>query len=286
MAVGKYSRHALRYARLPLFLEGTLGVDKGPGSDGVLIGAITPGALTKAFAYDHSETSKYTDETTAAGNSSSNDMHLFPAVPAENDAYYFGGGSAPFYGLDLTLGTAANSPVMTVVWEYYNGSAWTTLTPTLDESETLLVGTTGTKKVRWQPPSDWASTTVNSVAGYYVRARCSAFSSIGVVPLGTRAWALPLTGTVGIRMPYTGTIKAVDWYASTKSGSAGDSKFLVVNLTRGTCGLLTLTKGLVAGAATDLALGFSEDDLLALVQIGEDGGTEYADVQLIVQLEP
>ncbi len=286
MAVGKYSRHALRYARLPLFLKGTLGVDGGPDSDGVLIGAVSPAALTRAFAYDDSETTKYTDETTAAGNASTNDMHLFPTSPAVNDAYYFGGGSAPFCGLNITIGTAAASAVMTVAWEYYNGSSWATLTPTLDESETLLVGSTGTKKVRWSPPANWASATVNSVAGYWVRARCTAFTSIETVPLGTQAWKLPLTGTVGIRMPYTGTVKAVDWYAATVSGSNADTRLLVLNLTKGTSGLLTLTKGLAAGAATDLALGFSEGDLLGLMQIGEDGGTEYADVQLILQLEP
>ena len=58
-------------------------------------------------------------------------------------------------------------------WEYWDGSAWSTLTIVQDNSSgstkdgTLSFGRDGA--IHFIPPSDWASTTVNSQAGYWVR---------------------------------------------------------------------------------------------------------------------
>lgn len=260
-------------------LIGTLGVDVYSGSDGVLLGAIGQQAVGKAVAQDYAAAETVlTDETAGANNATANDMTFFPASPAQNDAYYFGYASK-FFGVDITIGTKAVSAVMTVVWEYWNGSAWATLTPTLDETSALLLDGTGAKKMRFVPPAAWAAkASLGTVTGsyYWIRARISEFTSIGTVPLGTRAYVRPLNSGTGLKWHGDGSIVTVNWQFLTKSGSTADSKFLLVNLTRGTCDDFTITKATASGQATGLNLGVAAGDQIALVQIAEDGSTEFA----------
>ena len=56
----------------------------------------------------------------------------------------------------------------TYIWEYWNGSAWTTLTVTDGTSGFTADGT-----VTWTIPSLWATTAVNAVTQYWVRIRAS-----------------------------------------------------------------------------------------------------------------
>lgn len=278
MAVGRRSKFALNFMPVPVFVEGALGVDVGPGSDGVLVGIMTPQAIGKFVADDGGS---LTDETTGANNATTNDMHFFPAAPAVNDACYFGQ-AEKFCGLDITIGTKMVAFVGTVVWEYFNGSAWATLTPTLDESSALIVDATGAKKMRFVPPADWAPTTLTGITGslYYIRARISAFTSVTTVPLGTRVYAIDLTHGTGLKWSVPGALDRVQWNASTVSGSTADSKVLAINLTKGTCGMFTLTKATATGQDTSPNLGISQHDQIAFLQIAEDGSTEFADVQL------
>lgn len=102
-----------------------------------------------------------------------------------NKAAYFGsktndtnvpGGSFSSLIFDITQ----KSENITVVWEYWNGSAWTTLTV---QDNTDQFKREGVNSVNWLIPSNWATTTVNSVVGYWVRARISAVAASPVVPI-------------------------------------------------------------------------------------------------------
>lgn len=105
---------------------------------------------------------------------------MLPATPANNDAIYFGidinisgVNSGPFSSLVFDL----SSPFVgwtTVAWEYWNGSAWGALTV---KDNTLSLLQTGVNSVHWVPPSNWATTTVNSVTGYWVRFRVDAIAT-------------------------------------------------------------------------------------------------------------
>lgn len=278
-------RKVVQETPLNLFLAGTLGVDTGPGGDGVHIGTLPQQAIGKFIAEDYDTTPVYTDETTGANNATANDMHLFPASPAENDAALFCH-ATKFFGIDLTIGTKAVDAVLTVVWEYSKaGSTWGTLTPTLDETEALLVNGTGAKKVRFIPPSDWAPTTVTGISGsyYIVRARVSAFTSITTVPLGSRVYIRDFAHGIGVQALAARTIRALQWTVGTNSGSTADSQFLLVNITKGTFQDFTVDKGIVAGQETGLALGLSAGDLMAVVQVKEDGTTEFANMSLMLR---
>lgn len=272
-------RQLLSTVPVTLMLPGTLGVDTGVGSNGVLIGSQTLQAVT-AFALDYGAgPGTFTDETAAAASAGANDMHLFPAVPAENDAYYFGN-AAMFNEIALTVGTAIADGIMTTAWEYSKASTWGTLTPAYEETAALQPSGTGVKRMIFVPPSDWAAVAVNSSTKYWVRARISAFTSITTVPLGTKAQIADFTHGTGWKASFAGVLDRIQWMASTNSGTTADSVFLIINLTKGTFDTFTMTKGVSIGEDTSLNLPVAEGDQIVVKQIDEDGSTEFAAVQL------
>lgn len=137
-------------------------------------------ALYKAFADDGGV---FTDETTPAGNATANDITLLPAVPAENDAYYFGR-LDKFDTVRINIGTAGVG-TWTIAWEYWNG-AWVTVASLSDGTSGFTVA--GSNDVDFTKASDWVVTTVNSISAYWIRARVSAYTSITTQPKGPQAW--------------------------------------------------------------------------------------------------
>jgi hypothetical protein len=126
-----------------------------------------------------------TDETAPANSDTANDMTLLPAIPAVNDAYYFGR-PALWDWLELRIGTAGNG-VWTIAWEYWNGAVWTGLIGVNDGTSGFEVS--GTRLVTFAKPGDWAQTTVGGIANlYWIRARVSAYTSILTQPKGNRAF--------------------------------------------------------------------------------------------------
>ena len=135
------------------------------------------GAIAEAAAVQ-------TDETVAANNITANDMTLLPAVPAVNDAYYFGY-SALWDWLRLNIGTAG-AGVWTIVWEYWNGTAWAALPDIVDGTSHFV--SAGDREVTFTRPADWATTAILAITLYWIRARVSAYTSITTQPKGTQAW--------------------------------------------------------------------------------------------------
>jgi hypothetical protein len=125
------------------------------------------------------------DETAAANNDTANDMMLLPAVPAIDDAYYFGLGALWDY-LRLNIGTSGVG-VWTLVWEYWNGFTWSTLPDLNDGTSDFTLE--GWLEVNFTRPADWAVTTVGGVADlYWIRARVSSYDSVIAQPKGSRAF--------------------------------------------------------------------------------------------------
>ena len=143
--------------------------------------------VSGAEAYVH--TGSYTDETTAAQNATTNDMTLLPAVPAQNDAYYFGFDKL-FDVMTLNIGTPG-AGVWTITWEYWNG-AWTALSGVTDGT-TGFTAASGSHDVSFTRPGDWATTVVNAITKYWIRARVSAYTSITTQPKGTQSWIKIIT---------------------------------------------------------------------------------------------
>lgn len=145
----------------------------------------------------------FTDESTEANNGTADDMTFWPASPATNDAYYFNADAISAIGLDSTsltllleVSTAAVSPDMTTVWEYWNGSSWATQTTESDTTNILQPTSTGIHAVHFDFNSDHSTSTENGILGRWIRARITVFVSIGTVPLGAQAWMrnIPFSG--------------------------------------------------------------------------------------------
>lgn len=100
---------------------------------------------------------------------------LFPDAPADADGVYFGAAaefdaiSCPF---SATLQTYDAAGVL--VWEYYDGDSWETLTIVQDNSGSTA--TTGayfgeqSGTLHFTRPSDWAANTVDSQEAFWIRA--------------------------------------------------------------------------------------------------------------------
>ncbi len=125
----------------------------------------------------------FTDETSAANSNAVNTVTLLPTTPvATEDEYYFGH-TEQFDSLKLDISTAGTGG-FTIVWEYWDGDTWETLSAT-DGTSSLSV--LGVGLVSWTIPGDWATTTINSQGPfYYVRARYTA-GTVTVTPLGRKA---------------------------------------------------------------------------------------------------
>jgi len=117
--------------------------------------------------YDDSGTSfvTITDEMNSA---TANDASPFPAGAGVDDIVYFGFQEKQ-KRLSITVGTAGVG-AYTLTWEYWNGSAWVSLSGLSDGTGAFK--TAGRNEVSYTNPSGWARTTVNSGSSlYFVRAK-------------------------------------------------------------------------------------------------------------------
>lgn len=131
---------------------------------------------TKVFYYDDSGTS-FSDVTTAFTNATANDVAVPGHAAAEvGDMLYICSQYEPFNKVYFNIGTA-KTDISTLIPEYWNGSAWVALTAT---DGTVGFTLAGIYSFIFKAPSNWASTTVNSQAGYFIRFRCTAFTSADV----------------------------------------------------------------------------------------------------------
>ena len=137
-----------------------------------------------AEAYNNTG-SVYTDETANAQSAAANDMTLLPAVATANSAYYFGH-AQKFDFLTLNIGTPGVGTGWTIAWEYWNG-AWVALAGVTDGTSAFQAAA-GNHNVVFTQPGDWATTAVNAVTLYWIRARLTAITTETTQPKGTQAW--------------------------------------------------------------------------------------------------
>ena len=128
----------------------------------------------------------FVNETDEAHSNTTADMTLLPAVPDVDDAYYFGHDEM-FAGLKLDISTAlGQSAAPDLIWEYYNGTIWASLTGVVDDTNGLE--TAGENKATWTIPGNWTATVVTGETGslFYVRIRVDAVGTITTTPVGRK----------------------------------------------------------------------------------------------------
>jgi hypothetical protein len=230
-------------------------------------------------------TPTWTDDTTDFNDADAGDVALLPAYPIVGDGLYVGY-SEPFCKLKVTT-SQARTGTATVTLKYWDGSAWSSVT-TVDDDSVGWSAAAGTLLVNFVPPDDWTACTAengpNGQTGYFVVMELTAMTDVTQQPLATQGWVLPYqTGAGGVPCPSPGTITTVVMNALTASGSTGDSVFLLANITQGTFETLTWTKA-DARVSTTIALGVVASDEIVLIQITEDGTTEFADALFTMTL--
>lgn len=164
---------------------------------------------------------------------------LLGSAAAVNKAVYFGSKTndtnvpgGPFSSLVFDISRGARN--ITVVWEYWNGSTWTTLTA---QDNTDQFRNEGVHSVVWSVPTGWATTSVNSITGYWIRARISAVSSGSQTPIHANRFIYT------VLLPYVevaadqvkGDVPALARVKWTNRSSIG--------IERSVCGLRSLNKG-------------------------------------------
>jgi len=129
-------------------------------------------------------------------------FNAFGSSPSNGDCLYIGNYLlSQFKGIDLSLSKnlilSSGTSLDCLVWEYYNGS-WVTLplmslfsgapytnyaNQTFGYSDTYTFPTIYTYEYRFGDLTDWETTTINGVLGYYIRARLTNVSLITQLPV-------------------------------------------------------------------------------------------------------
>jgi hypothetical protein len=138
--------------------------------------------------YTTADDSSFTDRNTEARLEGGTAFNLLP-TPASGDRLYIG---MPVKFARAKFDLATLGVGGTYVWEYWNGSAWTSLSVTDGTSGFTAAGT-----VTWTAPGSWATNAVNSVTQYWVRVRASANPSTTptVNYLTVGGWTRAYSGT-------------------------------------------------------------------------------------------
>jgi hypothetical protein len=112
----------------------------------------------------------FVDQTAGFNDATVANWTIFPAAEAVGD-YAAIGASQRFNRVvfDSAGGTPGVGGVVT--WEYWNGSAWTALAGVADATTGFTAAASDGQELTFTIPTDWAQTTLNSVAAYYIRAR-------------------------------------------------------------------------------------------------------------------
>lgn len=184
---------------LTLPAGGTLGNITGAASDGVLVGALTAVVPAAALVYTTTDAalcvtedaSTYVDETAALAEATADDVEVLPATPAAEDACYFGHATKQFNSLTVNITTQGDG-VWTILWEYWDGDSWATLTTT--DGTTGWTAAAGWVDVTFTAPAAWAKVPVDNQYGYWIRSRVSAYTSVVAAPQVGQGYLNVVTG--------------------------------------------------------------------------------------------
>lgn len=163
---------------------------------------------------------------------------LFPAVPADDDAAYFGK-STPFAEIAFDMSaTVAVHTGDSASWEYWDGTAWVALT--IVQDNTNAATKTGARPftrdgaIHFLPPSDWAATTVNSQSAFWVRCVLATAANMTTSPATNSVEHKIVTVTDAFVCPKSGTIFKIRGVSSAQTlPSTVAPKFVLYNQTTG-----------------------------------------------------
>lgn len=212
---------------------------------------------------------------------------LFPDVPVDGEDFAYFGGAVKFHELAFDMGTAAIFDAAGVLeWDYWDGEAWSPLSLAQDNTHastkdgSLSFARDGA--IHFVPPSDWASTTVDGQAGYWIRCGIAAgkaanMTTVPILNSLEHELVTPIGGWVARRAGTLTTLRLCD-NAGTLHTTA-DVTFFIQNFTSGErTDELTFTQDLRCQRYTGLSLAMAAGDVLGVICTQEDGAAEPSGV--------
>lgn len=184
------------------------------------MGSNTGASAGNLDAWLNEDGGTFTEETSTANDQSTT---VTIATSDASDAFYIGK-TNPFDKILIDVVTAGTG-APAAVWQYWNGSAWTTLTVT-DDTDTSgePLDTTGRNLVTFTLPTDWAETTVtNQPLGFdaglfYVRLEMVS-AGYTVEPVLRNIW---VAGEKQL------TARVADTAIGTPAGATGDCNYYLL----------------------------------------------------------
>jgi hypothetical protein len=153
--------------------------------------------------YDASGTS-FATEKTDFNSDTATDVNVPGHAAGEVGDYIAIGMEDPFNELTINTGTA-KTDVSTIVWEYWDGSAWVAFpSPGVTDGTTGFT-VSGSQVVTFTEPTDWVAKKLSTDTQeyYYIRARCSAFTSATAQGKITQGF-IGMTADVATQYIYSG----------------------------------------------------------------------------------
>lgn len=240
------------------------------------------------------------DETTAAflqldgssaGAGYTSDDQLLPDTPVVNDAAYFGH-TVPFFELALDIATNAVHSGDALIWEYWDGDSWETLTLARDHTDTTaqdgLRSFQQSGAIHFVPPADWAANTINSQSAYWIRCRVTD-ALVTTAPVTNSVQHDTVTPLAGWAAPFGLEVIAIRAVDATTGAvhAANDVKFVLANFTSGRhSGELTWGTGKRSQSWPGLSLIAVKDDVLGVVVTQEDSMNEPVNVMIELTIIP
>lgn len=259
------------------------------GCDQVLDVTKTEAGATLALVYDDSAVTKYR-QLSAASAADFIQYQLFPNNTQALDACYFGGTSKfceLYFDMSATVQTYDSADG--VLWEYWDGAAWSTLTLHDYTDATAQNGLRSFGRdgaANFLPPSDWAATEVNSTSAYWIRCKVVTAANILVVGITNSKRHYVCQPTDGFVIGHSCTINALS--IRDEAGTAhttADIKFILFNFTTGAQSAeMTFPQDKRNDRFTSLALSASLGDLIGVLVTQEDGSAEMGPVTLELEV--
>lgn len=236
-------------------------------------------ALAKVYDLSAAEYQNLATSGTGAGYTAN--YQIFPDTEAIGDYAIFGAAS-PFGCLYFDISaTAATYGADAITWQYWNGTAWSTLAITFDTTNTTPAAD-GKRPfmqdgyVIFSAPTDWKAVEIDGQSAYWIRAYVDA-AQITQIPLTDSKEHYLVSSATASQCEASGTIGKGRLSFVTVSGSTADTDVILCNLTKGTSSAIkTLTKALKVNVVADFSLVVDADDYLSLFYTDEDGTTEFA----------
>ena len=250
-------------------------------------GSVTPCQIGQIWWVVADADAVWTDDTTDFTDAGAGDVELLAASnPVVGDGFYIGHATEKFCKLKVTT-SQERTGTATFVLKYWTGLAWSAV-PTYDDDSAGWSTAAGTLFIHFDPPSDWAKNGAgdgpNGETGYFVVMEMTAKTSVTQQPLATQGWIFPLsTGASGVDAPNSGSSIKVTMSAQTASATNADTTFVIVNCTQGKSASVTWTKA-DPHVEDTASLSVLINDELALVQVTEDGTTEFADASIALNI--